>query len=226
MKKFRIHPIIMFVIFSLFVASWSYGTYSKSETIDASSGGDTVKQAVLKNDANIDDAFTALNTQLSTTGALTDADTVRTFTTVAKTADYTLTAADCSGFKTFTNYGATGDVTFTLPSGAAGLCVDFVYCNYANDIKVAPATGNAIIVGVIPDSDYDDYPGLIVTGGAYHWNDDGMGGAGWGTTTYNSYIESTSTTDIGTHVRLFWNGTYWVVDSWEHFICNGTFVAD
>ena len=47
-------------------------------------------------------------------------------TTVAKTADYTLTASDCNGLKTFTNSGAAGEVIFTLPTGATDLTCNFL----------------------------------------------------------------------------------------------------
>ena len=44
--------------------------YAKTETIDATTGGDTVKQAVIKNDDNMTVAFTSVNAQLTKTTAI------------------------------------------------------------------------------------------------------------------------------------------------------------
>ena len=115
-------------------------TYSKTNIIDYSSGGDSVKVGINKNDDNIDDLFTAADELLAADSAL---NTEKTFTTVAKTANYTLTAADCNGFKTFTNYGAIGDIILTLPSAATGLKIGFVVSG-SNSLRVNIASDDYV----------------------------------------------------------------------------------
>ncbi len=107
-----------------------------------------------------------------------------TFSTVTKTADYTLSAADCNGFKTFTNTGASGTITFTLPSGVGGMRVLFAAHNN-QQLNITPHSGEVIHFAA-QASTYDDYPGEVVTSGEYH--DTGKGR----TNVYDSYVKINS----------------------------------
>ena len=192
-------------------------SYAKTETIDSTSGGDSVKQAVLKNDTNLTGAYTALNTQLATTDA-------KTFTTVAKTANYTLSASDCTGFKTFTNTGASGTINFTLPSGADGLKVKFFVVN-AHTVKVTPASGEKIHYSLLP-SNYDDAPSEVVTGGSYYSTSgaktrtyDGFLSCRNGDSPYYNYLCSSAT--------LVWlDGKWRTMDTTQYANVNYTDVDD
>lgn len=70
-----------------------------------------------------------------------------TYTTVAKTADYTITGGECVSNTLFTNSGASGTVTFTLPSvGTVGNDVRFmVLAGQTLNVSV-PVTGTNDII--------------------------------------------------------------------------------
>jgi len=91
-------------------------SYTKSHIIDATDGGDTVKQAVIKNDDNIDDLFTAMNIEQ----AATVLNTAKTGITPGQASAITANTAKIS------NATHTGDVT-----GATALTIGNDKVTYA-----------------------------------------------------------------------------------------------
>jgi len=146
------------------------------------------------------------------------------FSTVAKTANYTLSSSDCNGFTTFTNTGASGTINFTLPSGADGLRVKFIAVN-AHTVKVTPASGEKIHYSLLP-SNYDDAPSEVVTGGSYYSTSgaktrtyDGFLSCRNGDSPYYNYLCSSAT--------LVWlDGKWRTMDTTQYANVNYTDVDD
>jgi len=125
------------------------------------------------------------------------------FETVAKTANYTLTAEDCNGFKTFLNKGAAGDINLTLPVGFSGAKVKMLLVN-GNNIHVYAHSGEIITFDGLYYS-ADDYPAEAYTGGSWYSTS--------GATTYNydDFIELKGNIDSNsnTYVEFIWDGDTW-----------------
>ncbi len=123
-------------------------SYSKSNIIDATSSGDSVKAAVLKNDDNVDDIFTHLNTQLGKTTAI---EAKTDFISVTQDVDLdTMESAIATNTAKVTYPAAASETELNILDGAT---VTTAELNYVHGVTSAIQTQlNAKLANIVGDT--------------------------------------------------------------------------